>query len=102
MMHKEKMMHKEHMKAHMHKETHMHKEAEEKHCCPMMGLMGCKDIEVKVENIEDGVVVKVTSKNAEVVKKIQEMSAKMKECGKLEAEKAKPCKKEVKKEEVKK
>ena len=86
----------------MHKETHMHKEAEEKHCCPMMGLMSHKDIEMNVENIEKGVAVKITSKNEDVVKKIQEMAAKMKESCKKEAEKAKTCQKEVKKEVVKK
>jgi len=96
MMHKEKMEHKEKM---MHKEkmhAHMHKKAEEKQCCPMMGMMSCKDIEVNVENTKDGIVVKVTSKNEEFVKKIQEMAAKMKECCKKEAGK------EVKKEVVKK
>jgi len=96
MMYKEKkMMYKEKMHAHM----KMHKEHEEKACCPMMGLMGSKDIEVNVENLEDGVAVKITSKNADVVKKIQEGVAKMKEMCK---QKAASCKKEVKKEEVKK
>jgi len=94
MIHKEKMMHREKMHA------HMHKEVEEKHCCPMMGMMSHKDIEMNVENIEKGVAVKITSKNEDVVKKVQEMAAKMKECCKKEAEKAKTCKKEVKKEEV--
>jgi YHS domain-containing protein len=96
MMPKEKMMHKEHMHA------YMHKKAEKKQCCPMMGMMSHKDIEMNVENTKDGIVVKVTSKNEEVVKKIQEMAAKMKECCKAEAEKAKTCQKKVKKEEVKK
>jgi len=77
----------------------MDKKDEEKACCPMMGLMGSKDIEVNVENLEDGVAVKITSKNADVVKKIQEGVAKMKEMCK---QKAATCKKEVKKEEVKK
>ena len=102
MEHKEQMEHKEKMHAHMHKEIHMHKEAEEKHCCPMMGMMSHKEIEMNVENTKDGIVVKVTSKNADVVKKIQEMAAKMKECCQKEAEKAKTGQKEVKKEVVKK
>jgi len=67
-------------------------------CCKMMGIMGCEDVEVNVENVNDGVVVKVTSKNADVVKKIQEMSVKMKEmCAQKTC-----CKKETKKEKVKK
>ncbi len=94
MMHKEMMMHKEKM---MHK-VHMHKKCEEKLCCPMMEVMSCKDVEMNVENLKDGIAVKITSKNADVVKKLQEMSAKMKGmCCKKEAKK-----KEVKKEKVKK
>ncbi len=94
----------EHMEVHLHKEhmdkEHMHKEGEEKACCPMMGMMSHKDVEMNVENLEDGIAVKITSKNADVVKKIQEMSAKMKAmCEKKEE----ACKKEeVKKEKVKK
>lgn len=52
-------------------------------CCPSncnkMCVIGCKDVEVNVENIKDGVVVKITSENEEVVKKVQEICAKMKE-----------------------
>jgi len=91
-MHREKkMMPKKHM--HAHKQMHKKEKCEKKACCAMMGFMGGKDIEVNVENVKDGVAVKVTSKKAEVVKKIQEMAAKMKEMC---------CKKETKKEEVKK
>lgn len=36
--------------------------------CPMMG----KDVERKVENTADGVTIKISSKNPETVKKIQE------------------------------
>ena len=95
-MHEEKMMHMEHMdKEHMQKET-MHKKGEEKACCPMMEMMSHKDVEMNVENLKDGIAVKLTSKNADVVKKLQEMSAKMKEmCEKKEAKKE--VKKEVKK-----
>lgn len=95
-MHKEKMMHMEHMdKEHMQKET-MHKKGEEKACCPMMEMMSHKDVEMKIENLKDGIAVKITSKNADVAKKLQEMSAKMKEmCEKKEAKKE--VKKEVKK-----
>ncbi len=45
----------------------------------MMGMMECplhsKDVEMKVENTADGVAVKITAKNAELVKKIQECAA---------------------------
>jgi YHS domain-containing protein/TusA-related sulfurtransferase len=41
--------------------------------CPMMA----KDVEKKIENTPDGVVIKVTSKNPETVKKLQEHFAKM-------------------------
>jgi len=69
----------------------------------MMGLMGSKDIEVNVENLENGVAVKITSKNADVVKKIQEGAVKMKEmCKQRAAACKKEAKKEAKKEEVKK
>jgi len=44
--------------------------------CPMMD----KEVEKKVENTSDGVTVKITSKNPETVKKIQEHVAKMGEC----------------------
>jgi YHS domain-containing protein len=94
MMPKEKMMHKEHMD-----KEHMHMKAEEKACCPMMEMMSSKDVEMNIENLKDGIAVKITSKNAEVAKKLQEMSAKMKEMCKHKEESAK---KEVKKEEVKK
>ena len=90
-MHKEKMMHKEHMD-----KEHMHKKGEEKACCPMMGVMSHKDVEMNVENLKDGIAVKLTSKNADVAKKIQEMAAKMKEMHK-KMEAKKEVKKEVKK-----
>ncbi len=44
--------------------------------CPMMGA----DVEKKVENTADGVTIKISSKNPETVKKIQEHVAKMGEC----------------------
>ena len=113
MMHKEKeheqMMHKEMMMQMMKMFTHMHKGFGKKTCCAEMQmktkeglccpLMGFKDADVKIENLDDGIAVKVTSKNAEVVKKIQEMATKLKEmcCQKEEARK-----KEIKKKEVKK
>jgi YHS domain-containing protein len=104
-MHGEEKIHSKMMHMHgeekMHKKVaeKMHKKCEEKACCPMMGVMGSKDIEVNVENLEDGVAVKITSKNADVVKKIQKGVVKMKEMCK---QKAATCKKEVKKEKVKK
>jgi len=42
--------------------------------CPMMA----KDVEKKIENIKDGVVITLTSKNPESVKKMQEHAAMMK------------------------
>jgi len=105
-MHEEKMMHKEQMKAHEHQEKmmqkehmdkeHMHKKGEEKACCSMMGVMSHKDVEMNVENLKDGIAVKLTSKNADVAKKLQEMAAKMKEMHK-KMEAKKEVKKEVKK-----
>ena len=44
--------------------------------CPMMA----EDVEKKVEKTTDGVTIKITSKNPETVKKIQEHVAKMGEC----------------------
>lgn len=70
----EKHMHGEEMEpGHM-----MQMKSEKKSGCPMMDMMSSKDIEMNVENLKDGVAVKITSKNADVVKKIQEMAAKMK------------------------
>ena len=113
MMHKEQeheqMMHKEMMMQMMKMFTHMHKGFGKKACCAKMQmktkeglccpLMGLKDADVKIENLKDGIAVKVTSKNAEVVKKIQEMATKLKEmcCQKEEAHKKETEKKEVKK-----
>lgn len=63
----------------------------------MMGVKGCEDIDFNVENVNDGVVVKVTSKNAELAKKIQEMYTKMKEmCSQEECCKKKELKKGIK------
>ncbi len=84
---------------HMHKHMKMHKEAEKGKCCAMMSMMSCEDVEMNVENLEDGIAVKVTSKDAETVKKLQEMAVKMKEMCK---KKAAACKKGMEKEEVKK
>jgi YHS domain-containing protein len=46
--------------------------------CPMMGLMGLKDVEIVSENIKDGVMIRITAKDPETVKKIQDMGAKVK------------------------
>lgn len=66
--------------------------------CPMM----MKDVEIKVENTKDGVLVTMTAKNPETVKMIQDHVAKMKEScmGKEGCTGAK--KEEAKKEPVKK
>jgi YHS domain-containing protein len=45
--------------------------------CPLQS----KDVEIKTENLPDGVAVKITSKNAETAKKIQEHLEKMKGMG---------------------
>lgn len=62
---------------------------------------------MNIENTEDGIAVKITSENPDVVKKLQEMGPQMKAmhekmgtCCQEEAKKKE--KKEVKKEEVKK
>jgi len=77
----------------MMKHMEAHKKTEEKACCAMMHCMSCKDVEVNIENLENGIAIKITSKDAEAVKKIQECAAKMK------ASCAKEC---AKKEEAKK
>jgi len=53
-------------------------EAKGEACCPMAGLMQNKDVEFKAENTKDGVQINISSKNAEIVKKLQDMAAKMK------------------------
>lgn len=84
-----KMMPMEHMHGEEEKHEHMHGEKEEqehkmhekaegKSCCAMMGMISAKDVEMNVENFKDGIAIKITSKNAEIVKEIQEMAAKMK------------------------
>ena len=93
---KAEMMHKEHTHG---EETHMYKKGEEEHCCPMMCFMDSKDVEVSFEKMEDGIAVKITSKNADVVKKIHAMVIKIK--GKHEHEEE-HSKKETKKKEPKK
>lgn len=90
-----KMMKMEPMPVHM----EMHKKEEGEACCAMMAMMGAKDVEMMVENLEDGIAVKITSKNPEVAKKIQEYAVKMKKMCKENP----TCSKEgAKKEEVKK
>ena len=97
------MMFKKMMTAMMHmhgkgqKHGHMmHMKADEKVCCPLMSI---KDADVKVENLEDGVTVRITSKNADVVKKIQETAVNLKAGSCCEKEEC--CKKEEKKVEKK-
>jgi|Deesub1362B_J571_1020462.scaffolds.fasta_scaffold00300_33 YHS domain-containing protein len=68
-----------------------HMKTKEKVYCPLISFAQCKDVEVKIENLEHGVIIKITSENAEVVKKIQEKAAKMKSCCTRKMEK---CKKE--------
>jgi hypothetical protein len=45
---------------------------------PMMDMMSLKDTMVVCENLKDGVVIRITAKDPETVKKIQDMGAKMK------------------------
>lgn len=80
----------------MHTEKHEHgKEG----CCEGMEEM-MKDVKVEVANLPDGVQVKITSDNPEVVKKIQEMHKEGKGMGCPMMMKHEE-KKEVKKEEHK-
>ncbi len=104
---KAEMMHKEQThgeETHMHKEGEekehflMHKEGEEEHA-HMMGLMDSKDVEMAIKKLEDGITVKITSKNPDFVKKIHEMAVKMKS---KHEQKEEHSKKETKKKEVKK
>jgi YHS domain-containing protein len=97
------MMFKKMMTAMMHmhgkgrKHGHMmHMKADEKMCCPLMSI---KDADVKVENLDDGVTVRITSKNADVVKKIQETAVNLKAGSCCEKEEC--CKKEEEKVEKK-
>ncbi|OGD11677.1 MAG: hypothetical protein A2W20_07285 [Candidatus Aminicenantes bacterium RBG_16_66_30] len=46
--------------------------------CPMMGLMGLKDVDIVSENLKDGVTIRITAKDPGTVKKIQDMGAKIK------------------------
>lgn len=90
-----KMMKMEPMQAHM----EMNKKEEGKACCALMDMIGARDVEMMVENLEDGVAVKIISENPEVVKKIQEYAVKMKEM----CPGNRTCsQKEVKKKEMKK
>jgi len=75
-------------------QIHAHMKTEGKACCAMMECMNCKDVEVNIENLEDGIAIKITSKDAEVVKKIQEHAAKMKAHCSKECAKKKEAKKE--------
>lgn len=52
---------------------------EEKVCCELMAIIGSKEVEVKVENLKDGINLRITSKKADMAKEIQEKAAKMKE-----------------------
>jgi YHS domain-containing protein len=90
-----KMIKMEPMPAHM----EMNRKEEGEAFGAVMAMMSAKDVEMTVENLEDGVAVKVTSKNPEMAKKIQEYAVKMKEMSK----KSPTCSiEEAKKEEVKK
>lgn len=62
--------------------------------CKMMSALGCEDIEWKVENTKEGVIIEITSENEDVVKKVQNMCGKMKEM----CEQKECCKEESKKE----
>jgi len=90
--HKMHKMHEMHKSGKIEMQEHMeHKETGDKLCCPMMMFEGA---EVTIENVDEGVVVKITSKDAVVVKRIQETAAKLKtmccvmeDCCKKEEEK---------------
>jgi TusA-related sulfurtransferase len=44
----------------------------------MTGMMSLKDVQIVSDNLKDGVVIKITAKDPETVKKIQDMAAKIK------------------------
>jgi YHS domain-containing protein len=46
--------------------------------CPMMDTMGLEGATVVTENTKDGIVIRITAKAPETVKKIQDMGAKIK------------------------
>jgi len=52
-------------------------EMEEAGACPMMDMMSLKDTMVVTENTKDGIVIRITAKDPETVKKIQDMGAKI-------------------------
>lgn len=62
--------------------------------CKMISALGCEDIDWKVENVKEGVVIEITSNNRDAVKKLQSICGKMKEICRLKE----CCKEESKKE----
>jgi YHS domain-containing protein len=78
--HKEMNIEKEKMEM-RHKEMMEHEKYQHSTCCLMCGLESAKDLNVLIEKNEDGVTVKITSKDAETVKKIhQNAECLAKEC----------------------
>ncbi|MFQ5722801.1 MAG: YHS domain-containing protein, partial [Candidatus Aminicenantales bacterium] len=77
---------------------HHEMKAKEGACCSKANLMSLKDIEVNVENLDNGVVVKITSKDPEVVKKLQAYAVKMKE---KHSQKKAACAQKTEKKEIK-
>jgi YHS domain-containing protein/TusA-related sulfurtransferase len=68
------------MAKHMGGMRHMEMKPGEKAGCDMANCpMMLKDLDKKIENTKDGVIITLTSKNPETVKKIQEHAAMMKE-----------------------
>lgn len=53
-------------------------EMKEAGVCPMMDTMSLKDTMVVTENIKDGITIRITAKDPETVKKIQDMGVKIK------------------------
>jgi YHS domain-containing protein len=53
-------------------------EMKEAGACPMMGMMSLEGTMVVTENIKDGISIRITAKDPETVKKIQDMGAKIK------------------------
>jgi len=52
-------------------------EMKEAGACPMMGMMSLEGTMVVSENLKDGILIRITAKDPETVKKIQDMGAKM-------------------------
>lgn len=51
--------------------------AAEGQACPLMGLKGLKDVEFVKEDLANGILIRITAKDPETVKKIRDLGAKI-------------------------